>query len=194
MQRATSTIMTGALANGLPKISVTDHRTPRRVFGGFLITGQYVMNAGTSGAPAYILDADGDYVWWYNIDSDVTGARMSYDGTHMWINGANVPNHGAHVHRVTMDGLTDEDSVQPVRRAEPPADGAARRDDRLLRLRHQRLRRHQGARADGTVKTIVNAQTAHGGTTGCHVNNDPVLARRTTRWCSPTSTTTTSPR
>jgi hypothetical protein len=25
------------------------------------------MNAGATGAPAYILDADGDYVWWYTV-------------------------------------------------------------------------------------------------------------------------------
>jgi hypothetical protein len=25
--------------------------------------------------PAYVLDADGDFVWWYRIDADVTNAR-----------------------------------------------------------------------------------------------------------------------
>ena len=34
---------------------------------------------------------------------------MSYDGQYMWINNANVPDMGAKVHRVTMDGLTDTD-------------------------------------------------------------------------------------
>jgi len=77
------TIMTGPLTNGLQKPTVTT-TTASAVFGGFLITGQYLMNAGAAGAPAYILDADGDYVWWFNINSDVTGARMSYDGTHIW--------------------------------------------------------------------------------------------------------------
>jgi branched-chain amino acid transport system ATP-binding protein len=41
--------------------------------------------------------------------SDVTGARMDYAGTHMWINSANVPSGMAHVRRVSMDGATDED-------------------------------------------------------------------------------------
>jgi hypothetical protein len=102
-------LMTGALANGLQKPTVTTNNAAA-LFGGFLITGQYTMNVGSTGQPAYILDADGDYVWWYAVTgSDATGVRMSYDGTHMWINGANVPSGTAHVHRVTMDGMMDED-------------------------------------------------------------------------------------
>ena len=34
---------------------------------------------------------------------------MSYDGQSMWINNVNVPSGTASVHRVSMDGLTDED-------------------------------------------------------------------------------------
>jgi hypothetical protein len=34
---------------------------------------------------------------------------MTYDGTAMWVNSTNVPSGTAHVHRVTMDGLTDQD-------------------------------------------------------------------------------------
>ena len=57
------TIMTGPLANGLVKPTVMT-KNAAALSGGFLITGQYVQNASGSG-PAYILDADGDYVWWY---------------------------------------------------------------------------------------------------------------------------------
>src|SRR5882724_4321532 len=164
------TIMTGPLTNGLQKPTVTT-TTASAVFGGFLITGQYLMNAGAAGAPAYILDADGDYVWWFNINSDVTGARMSYDGTHIWINGANVPNGTAHVHRVTMDGMTDEDlsaqfaglnhqlTVLPDDTVAFYAYGANGCDDIKERA------------PSGTVKTITNARTAHGGTGACHVNS-----------------------
>src|SRR6185503_20321925 len=61
-------------------------------------------------APAYVLDADGDFVWWYRINADVTNARMSYDGKWMWISAANVPEtQGANGHRVSMDGLIDQD-------------------------------------------------------------------------------------
>lgn len=163
------TIATGAILNGLPKITAKTNNASA-LAGGFLITGQYAQNAGTSGAPAYILDADAEIVWWYSIGSDVTGARMSYDGTHMWINGANVPSGAAHVHRVTMDGLTDDDfssqftgqnhqlTVLPDETIAFYAYGSNGCDDIKERS------------PSGTVKTIVNARTAHGGTGGCHVN------------------------
>jgi len=163
------TIMTGALANGLQRPTLTT-TTASAVFGGFLITGQYTMNAGAAGAPAYILDADGDYVWWFNINGDVTGARLSYDATHMWINSANVPSGMARVHRVTLDGMTDEDlssqftglnhqlTVLPDETVAYYAYGANGCDD---------IKERSPA---GTVKTIANARTAHGGTGACHVN------------------------
>ena len=167
------TIMTGALTNGLPKIQVSPATSGATgLFGGFLITGQYVQGAGASGSPAYILDADGDFVWWYNIGSDVTGARMSYDGSHMWINGANVPSSTVHVHRVSMDGMTDEDlsskfggqnhqmTVLPDETVAFYGYGSNGCDD---------IKEYSPA--TGMTKTIVNAMTAHGGTGACHVNN-----------------------
>jgi hypothetical protein len=167
------TIMTGALTNGLPTIKLSPATASATgLFGGFLITGQYVQGAGASGSPAYILDADGDYVWWYNIGSDVTGARMSYDGTHMWINGANVPSGTVHVHRVSMDGMTDEDlsskfggqnhqlTVLPDETVAFYGYGSNGCDD---------IKEYSPA--TGMTKTIVNAKTAHGGTGACHLNN-----------------------
>lgn len=167
------TIMTGALTNGLPKIKVSPASSGvTGLSGGFLITGQYVQGAGASGSPAYILDADGDFVWWYNIGSDVTGARMSYDGTHMWINGANVPSGTVHVHRVSMDGMTDEDlsskfpgqnhqmTILPDETVAFYGYGSNGCDD---------IKEYSPS--TGMTKTIVNARTAHGGTGACHVNN-----------------------
>lgn len=165
------TITTGALANGLPKITLTTMQASK-VFGGFLITGQYASNAGSSGSPAYILDADGDFVWWYSISSDVTGARMSYDGTHMWINAANVPQGTAVVHRVTMDGMTDDNYSTQL----------ANMNHQLTILPDETVAFYaynsqigcediKEMAPDGTVKTIVNAQKAEGSTGSCHVNN-----------------------
>jgi hypothetical protein len=165
-----ATIMTGAKVNGLPAITVMTSNAAK-LAGGFLITGQYVMNAGTSGAPAYILDADGDYVWWYNINSDITGVRMSYDGKYMWINKANVPSGSANVHRVTMDGMTDENltnqftglnhqlTVLPDETVAFYAYGTNGCDDIKERA------------PDGTVKTIANSMTVTGATGMCHLNN-----------------------
>ncbi len=162
------TVMTGAKASNLPNISLTT--TPgAQLSGGFLITGQYATSGGSS--PAYIIDADGDFVWWYSINSDVTGARMSYDGKYMWINRGNVPeSQGASVHRVSMDGLTDENlssqftgqnhqlTVLPDETIAFYAYNSNGCDD---------IKERSPA---GMVKTIINAGTAHGAGGPCHVN------------------------
>jgi hypothetical protein len=167
--------MTGPLANGLVKPTVTKSPTnPAVLAGGFLITGQYVQNAGGT-TPAFILDADGDIVWWYNVVDYVTGVVMDYAGTHMWINNHPPNLANAKVHRVTMDGLTDEDF-----------------SSKMVELSHQLTVLPDETVAfyaadSGTqgcsdikemapgpgyaVKTIVNSQTALGTTGQCHVND-----------------------
>jgi hypothetical protein len=163
------TLTTGALLAGLMKPTVTPTTAGTSgLYGGFLITGQY------QGTPtvAYILDADGDFVWWFSIGGDVTGARMDYAGTHMWINSANVPSGTTRVHRVTMDGMTDENlssqftglnhqlTVLPDETVAFYAyNNSAGCDDIKERA------------PNGTVKTIVNSGTALGVGSGCHCNN-----------------------
>ena len=165
------TIATGALANGLVKPTVTTNNASA-LAGGFLITGQYVQNANGS-APGYILDSDGDIVWWYNIEDYVTGVVMDYAGTHMWINNHPPNLADAKVHRVSMDGMTDEDlssqmyelshqlTVLPDETvafyaADSGTDGCSDIKERA---------------PNGTVRTIVNSQKALGTTGQCHVNN-----------------------
>jgi hypothetical protein len=162
------TIATGPAPNGFNYPTITTNNASG-LYGGFLVTGQYTMSP--SGAPAYILDKDGELVWWYVVKgSDATGMAMSYDGNYMWINAVNVPNGTAHVHRVSMDGLVDEDhstefaglshqlTVLPDESVAFYAYGTNGCDDIKLRA------------PDGTITTIVNAQAAHGGTSPCHVN------------------------
>jgi hypothetical protein len=163
------TITTGPPPNGLTKVTVTASN-PAAAFGGFLVSGQYTKFPASTGVPAYILDADADLVWWYFVASDATCVRMSHDGSHMWINGVNVPSGNASVHRVSMDGITDEDlsaqfvglnhqlQVLPDETVVYDAYGTNGCDDIKQRT------------PDGTVTTIVNAQTAHGGSGACHVN------------------------
>jgi len=162
------TIATGAMPNGFNYPTTTTNNASG-LYGGFLVTGQYGQSP--SGAPAYILDQDGELVWWYTVPgSDATGVTMSYDGNYVWINSVNVPNSTAHVHRVSMDGLTDEDhsseftglshqlTVLPDETVAFYAYGTNGCDDIKLRA------------PDGTVTTVVNAQVAHQGTSPCHVN------------------------
>jgi hypothetical protein len=164
------TIMTGSLPNGLPEIEVeTEAGGEASIYGGFLITGAYVSGGGGSGSPAYIVDKDGDVVWAFNVGSDVTGARLSYDGKFMWINKANVPSGQANVHRVSMDGMTDEDlsdemsglnhelTVLPDESIAYFAYGDNGCDDIKIR------------RPNGMVETVINSGTATGGNS-CHCN------------------------
>jgi hypothetical protein len=168
---ADTTLTTGPLPNGkLPQLTVTT-KNAAALSGGFIVTGQFIMGGATSGAPAFILDKDGDFVWWYTVpNSDVTGVAMSYDGKDLWTNNVNVPQGTAHVHRISMDGLTDDDlssqftglshqlTVLPDETVAFYAYGSNGCDDIKLRS------------PSGTVTTVVNAKAAHGGSAGCHVN------------------------
>jgi hypothetical protein len=164
-----ATIDTELLTNGLPELDISVEQ-PEKVAPGFLITGQYTGTGG-GGSPAYIFDSDGDIVWAYQLNRDVTGARMSYDGKYMWINSANVPNSMSNVHRVSMDGSMDENlssqfvsqnhqlTILPDETVAFYAYGSNGCDDVKERA------------PNGMVKTIVNAETAHGAGGPCHLNN-----------------------
>jgi hypothetical protein len=171
---ADQTLTTGPLANDLPEVETTARESGAEA-SSFLMTGRYVRQGGGGGgggrAPAYILDADGDFVWWYYIDADVTNARMSHDGKWMWISAANVPeSQGANVHRVSMDGLIDEDlseefqgqnhhfTILPDETVAFFAYGDNGCDDVKERA------------PDGTVRTLINARDAHGAEGDCHLN------------------------
>ena len=165
------TLMSGPLANGLVKPSVTTSDATA-LAGGFLITGQYVANSTGSG-PAFILDADGDIVWWYNIEDYVTGAVMDYAGTHLWINTHPPDLANEKVHRVTMDGMTDEDLTSQMPKLShqltvlPDETVAFYADDGGTEGCSDIKERSP----DGTVRTIVNSQKALGTTGQCHVND-----------------------
>jgi hypothetical protein len=165
------TIATGTLPNGLPTIGVSP-RSANGLYGGFLVTGQYLAISGGKGSPAYILDADGEIVWAYTIQAGLSSARMSYAGTHMWINSVNVPNGSLALHRVSMDGLVDEDlssklaglnhqlTVLPDETVAFYAYGANGCDD---------IKEYTPG--TGTVRTVVNSGTAQSGANPCHIND-----------------------
>jgi hypothetical protein len=138
--------------------------------GGFLLTGQYQAMGGMN-SPAYILDADGEFVWALPVGNYVTGVRMSYDGKYMWINGTDNTTSGeALIHRVTMDGLTDEDLSEEFGFQDHQI--TVMPDESVIYYGHDGdcpdIKRRY---ADGTIETIVNAQDAHGAEGPCHVNH-----------------------
>jgi hypothetical protein len=170
-QSTDQTIMTGSLPNGFPTIDVaTKTQNKAELYGGFLLTGAYVMGGGGSGSPAYIVDQDGDVVWAYQVGSDVTGANMSIDGKYMWINSAQVPEGNTNVHRVSMDGTMDENlstqfkglnhtlQVLPDESVAFCAYSGNGCDD--VKLRHP----------DGMVDTLYNSGTATGNNGKCTCN------------------------
>jgi hypothetical protein len=168
-------ITTGAKPNGggLPTLTPTTNNKAA-LWGGFLVIGSYQGATNQS----FILDVDGDFVWWYADGSDGCGTRMSYDGKYMWINNGNVPGTNpatTHVHRVTMDGLTDTDFSTPFanmsHQLTPLPDGSVAfyaagsngcDDIKIFPA---------NGTPSSTATTVVNAQTAHGGNGSCHVNN-----------------------
>jgi hypothetical protein len=177
------TITTGSLANGLPTIKVANTGDATSLFGGFLLTAQYQGSSGGK-APVIIFDKDGDIVWTYSITvsssmDGLTCARMTYDGTHMWINSVNVAGAAmggswmgtAIVHRVAMDGTDDQDlsskfpglnhqlTVLPDETVAYYAYSSNGCDD---------IKEYAPS---GTTKTVVNSGTAQGGALACHVNN-----------------------
>jgi hypothetical protein len=95
------TLQTGPAPTSLPNITIATNDASK-VFGGYMVTGTYQTG------PAYIMDADGDFVWWYD-GGEVTRARMSYDGKYMWYAKGNVPQGQAKVLRISMDGSDVQD-------------------------------------------------------------------------------------
>jgi hypothetical protein len=96
-----NTIQTGPATNavGIGSFSVTQEEGRER---GFIVTSYW---AGTGSSVAFILDADGDIVWWHDFGfgGGTARARMSYNGHDMWAITAN--NQGEPIARVGMDGL-----------------------------------------------------------------------------------------
>jgi len=72
---------------------------------GFIVTSDYVH------ALAYVIDTDGDFVWWAASPYSCGRARMDWEGANMWMLEANGTNTGGDVRRISMDGTDVEDNV-----------------------------------------------------------------------------------
>jgi hypothetical protein len=113
------TITTDPVRNGLPPVQLNPANASG-VYEGFTVTCQFAMGMGgpSSGSWTFIIDKDGDHVWWHenNTVQDCVRAQMSYDGQHMWIANGNVPgpSNGGLV-RVGMDGTGERSYNVPNR-------------------------------------------------------------------------------
>jgi hypothetical protein len=90
----------------LPDISVEVTQAGKRE-PGFIVT-----SSGTSRpSSAFIIDADGEIVWYYEAPGSTTRALMDYEGEHMWMLALNLLNSGGEMRYVSMDGVTRQSDV-----------------------------------------------------------------------------------
>jgi hypothetical protein len=102
----TYTLPTTGKYETLPAIAVTvaqpDEREP-----GFIVT-----SAGTSRpSSVFIIDADGDIVWYFDAPGSTTRALMDYEGENMWMLALNLLNSGGEMRYVSMDGMVEQLNV-----------------------------------------------------------------------------------
>jgi hypothetical protein len=102
---------TGSFANSRPvvaKVAQADKREP-----GFIVT-----SSGTSlPSSAFIIDADGDVVWYVDAPQNPTRAQMDYEGDNMWMVSLNLDNAGGEMRYVSMDGEQKHQNVSGLENA-----------------------------------------------------------------------------
>ncbi len=96
---------TGSLTSARPvTVQVTQ---PAKREPGFIVT-----SSGTSVFTyAFIIDADGDVVWYADAPLNPTRAQMDYEGENMWMISLNIDNSGGEMRYVSMDGEQAQQNV-----------------------------------------------------------------------------------
>ncbi len=164
-------VTTGALAAGLPNITRTV-MSPSLQDRGFIITSGGVAGGGGGGGgiPAYIIDADGDIVWWAPAPPSTSRARMSYDGKLMYMMALNVMNTGGEMRRIGMDGSNPENNLAGLNTGHHdftvlPDNGIA------VIIWSNNCTAIVERSATGTLTTVVaNVDTIYAATSDCHTN------------------------
>ena len=100
------------------EVARSDKREP-----GFIVT-----SSGTSLPPrAFIIDADGEIVWYVEGPQNPTRALMDYQGQNMWMVQLNLTNQVGEMRYVSMDGEQEHRDVPGTREGAPRLHGHARR-------------------------------------------------------------------
>jgi hypothetical protein len=80
---------------------------------GFIVT-----SSGTSlPSSAFIIDADGDLVWYFPGPQNLTRAQMDYEGENLWMLELNLTNEVGEMRSVSMDGAREERDVSGLEKA-----------------------------------------------------------------------------
>jgi hypothetical protein len=156
------TLRTGSLPNGLPPTTVSNERTaapaPGFIISSFLLDG-----------PAFILDADGDYVWWYG-SGEIGRAALSPDGKYMWYAAVNVAGGAGSMKRVTLDGVSEQDLSAEF--GEVHHDFTILPDGTVAYLQHDgELDRVVERAPDGSQRVAFSVSEVTGGTAKNHANS-----------------------
>jgi hypothetical protein len=155
---------TGLIPNGMNKPTIETPQ-PAKVTGGYLVGERWGMN---NNGPAFILDADGDFVWWYPGDVDIIRTRLDITGKKMWIRNTAQTNGTGVIKRVTLDGLTEEKWMLPN----------TTHDLAVIPDGHVALVGHASDGCDEILDfdpeteelvSLINAKSIHGNTM-CHIN------------------------
>src|SRR5690606_36052969 len=105
----TMTLTTGGLSggSGIANATIQPGSSSSPVEPGFIVTSS---GMGQGGPYAYIVNHQGEMVWWYQTPfGEVSAARMSWDGKFMYARELNVGRtQNGRVVKMSMDGLTEE--------------------------------------------------------------------------------------
>ncbi len=102
---------TGSFPNARPvtvQVAQPDKREP-----GFIVTSSGISVPDS----AFIVDADGEIVWYADGPLNTTRAQMDYEGENMWMVGLNLDNDGGEMRYVSMDGEEAQQNVPGLENA-----------------------------------------------------------------------------
>jgi hypothetical protein len=155
------TLTTGALT-GVPTINRTTNDAGA-------LAGGYLVGSISQTGSSFILDADGDVVWWFASGS-ASRAQMSYDGQFMWFLATNQGGGSPNVRRVAMDGTGLEMHSEF---GDAHHDIVVLPDESVGFFQYYMNGRDRlmERSPDGMVHQIVDVPTAHGGVTNNHSNS-----------------------
>jgi len=100
---------TGTLAGAPTDIEVTVEQADAREPGFILTSGGYM------GSGAYIIDADGDVVWYTLGPTEPGRIQMDYEGKNMWmmsLNPLSLAGNSGELRYLSMDGLSGEEDIE----------------------------------------------------------------------------------
>jgi hypothetical protein len=115
--KSSDQMLTTGTLSGAPSIMRNAMNASAQANGFIITSGGVSMGAGGGNQPVFIIDADGAVVWSMPAPASCSRARMSYEGTDMWMLALNVQNTGGEMRRVSMDGLDVENNASGLSRS-----------------------------------------------------------------------------